>query len=173
MTDGKTDNMGNITQSQLLHHIRSMRLDRFNADAETVSDGLTGLPLSYQCEDLQFTRRQDAKIRRRWHFLGACCLRLLLIDLNEHHCQICRIDLSHHTLLHFAQTSHEKAQDWQEAILIDDGASPQQVDALLQLFEKQQGSEVAHLDHIPPFQRAMLLMCISGMAMAATLSPNA
>jgi hypothetical protein len=68
------------------------------------------------------------------------------------------VDLSRHLLLNFAQTSTETANDWQEAILIDDGASSQQVDALLQLFQGNQGSEVAHLDHVAGSQRAVYLV---------------
>jgi hypothetical protein len=68
------------------------------------------------------------------------------------------VDVSRHLLLNFAQTSTETTNDWQEAILIDEGASPQQVDAFLKLFQDSQGSEVAHPDHIASSQRPVYLV---------------
>jgi hypothetical protein len=68
------------------------------------------------------------------------------------------MDLSQRILLNFAQTSTETTNDWHEVILIDDGTTPQQVEALLQLFQESQGSEVAHPDHVAVPQRAVYLV---------------
>lgn len=100
------------------------------------------------CGDHCTCEGADAYIGPRWRFLGNA------IESGS----MQGVDLSHHILLNFAQTSIETANDWQEAILIDDGASPQQVGAFLQLFQGSQGSEVAHPDHIPVSQRPVYLV---------------
>ena len=100
------------------------------------------------CGDRCTCEGADAYIGPRWRFLGDVIASGTVQG----------VDLSHHILLNFAQTSTETANDWQEAILIDDGTSPQQVDAFLQLFQESQGSEVAHPDHVPVSQRAVYLV---------------
>src|SRR5262249_1053064 len=45
-----------------------------------------------------------------------------------------------------------------DVILIDDGAMPDQVQALLEVFEDRQGSEVAHPDRLPAGQRPVYLV---------------
>jgi hypothetical protein len=61
-------------------------------------------------------------------------------------------------LLNLAQTSEEKTEDWNEVILIDDRATPDHVEALLQIFERSQGSELAHPRRIPSTQRPVYLV---------------
>lgn len=100
------------------------------------------------CGDHCTCEGADAYIGPRWRFIG---------DYLEAG-SVQGVDLSHHLLLNFAQTSTETTNDWQEAILIDDATSPQQVDALLQLFQGSQGSEVAHPDHVSVSQRAVYLV---------------
>jgi hypothetical protein len=100
------------------------------------------------CGDRCTCEGADAYIGPRWRFLG---------DVIESGTSQ-GVDLSHRILLNFAQTSTETAQDWHEAILIDDGTAPQQVDALLQLFQKNQGSELAHPDRVPVSQRDVYLV---------------
>ncbi len=67
-------------------------------------------------------------------------------------------DVSQRTLLNLAQNSGEKAADWNEVILIDDRATPDQVQALLQVFEGSQGSELAHPHRLPSAQRPVYLV---------------
>ncbi len=117
------------------------------------------------CGDHCLCRGADAYIGPRWRFIGDS-IESGTID---------GVDLSHRILLNFAQTSSEKTNDWQEVILIDEGASPQQVDMLLKHFQKHQGSEVARPDHVPVSERAVYLvpmryMIINRQAMLSELS---
>jgi len=100
------------------------------------------------CGDTCTCQGADAYLGPRWRLTGNA------IESGIVH----GIDLSRRIALNFAQTSDEKTTDWQEVILIDNGASPQQVDALLQLFQDLQGSEGAHPDHVPASQRAIYLV---------------
>jgi len=86
-------------------------------------------------------------------------------------------DLTGRTLLNLALTSAEKATDWNEVILIDDQATPDQVGALLQVFEGNQGSEVAHPHRVPTASRPVYLVpmqyTITGRpTLVATFQPN-
>ena len=67
-------------------------------------------------------------------------------------------DLSGRTLLNLALSCGEKATDWNEVILIDDHATPDQVGALLQVFGGSQGSEVAHPQRVPSAERSVYLV---------------
>jgi len=92
----------------------------------------------------------DAYVGSRWRFVG-----------NHIESGIVNgIDVSHRTLLNLAQTSTEQASDWHETILIDDKATLDQVQALLQVFEGQQGSDIVHPDRVPSDQRAVYLLPI-------------
>jgi len=90
----------------------------------------------------------DAYVGPRWRFVG---------DHIESG-TVNGIDVSHRTLLNLGQTSAEKANDWHEVILIDGGATPDQVQALLEAFQNRQGSEVAHPDRMPSGQRPVYLV---------------
>jgi len=90
----------------------------------------------------------DAYVGPRWRFVG---------DHIEAGMAAGR-DVSQRTLLNLAQNSEEKAQDWHEVILIDDRATPDQVQALLQVFERSQGSEIAHPHRLPSAQRPAYLV---------------
>lgn len=90
----------------------------------------------------------DAYVGSRWRFVG---------DHIESG-TVNGIDVSHRTLLNLAQTSAEKASDWREVILIDDRATLDQVQALLEVFEDRQGSDVVHPDRISSSQRAVYLV---------------
>ncbi|HZU70553.1 MAG TPA: DUF1326 domain-containing protein [Ktedonobacteraceae bacterium] len=68
------------------------------------------------------------------------------------------IDVSQRTLLNLAQTASENSADWHETILIDDGATPEQVNALLATFQQRQGSEVAHTNRLPATERPVYLV---------------
>jgi hypothetical protein len=90
----------------------------------------------------------DAYVGSRWRFVGDH------IESGTAN----GIDASYRTLLNLAQTSAEKANDWHEVILIDDKATLDQVKALLEVFENQQGSDLAHPDCVPSGQRAVYLV---------------
>jgi hypothetical protein len=87
-------------------------------------------------------------------------------------------DVSQRILLNLAQNSEEKAEDWNEVILIDDRATPDQVQTLLQMFERSQGSELAHPHRLPSAQRAVYLVPMRYMtinespALSVTFSQN-
>jgi hypothetical protein len=100
------------------------------------------------CGDRCTCTGADAYIGPRWRFIGDH------IDAGT----INSIDVSNRTLLNLGQNSAEKANDWHETILIDDGATPDQVQALLEVFKDRQGSEVAHPDRLPSHQRAVYLV---------------
>jgi len=100
------------------------------------------------CGDRCTCAGADAYVGPRWRFVG---------DHIESG-TINGIDVSQRTLLNLGQSSTEKANDWHEVILIDDKATLDQVKALLEVFENQQGSEVAHPDRVPSSQRAVYLV---------------
>jgi hypothetical protein len=109
----------------------------------------------------------DAYLGPRWRFVGDA------IEAGQPSGR----DLSGRTLLNLAQTSTEKANDWNEVILIDESATPDQVQALLQVFEGNQGSEVAHPHRVPPAQRPVYLVpmqytIIGRPTLVVTFSPN-
>lgn len=68
------------------------------------------------------------------------------------------VDVSGRTFLNLAQTSHETAQDWREVIFIDEGATPDQVRVLLELFQERQGSVVTHPQDQPSQARPAYLV---------------
>jgi hypothetical protein len=68
------------------------------------------------------------------------------------------VDVGHHIFLNLAQTSDEQARDWREVILIDDGATPDQVRVLLDLLQDRQGSVVTHPQDRPAQARATYLV---------------
>ncbi len=90
----------------------------------------------------------EAYIGARWRFVG---------DHIEYG-TIDGKDVSHRTFLNLGQNSAEKTNDWHEVILIDDGATPNQVQALLDVFESRQSSEIAHPDRVLSGQRAVYLV---------------
>lgn len=61
------------------------------------------------------------------------------------------VDVSQRIFLNLAQTPHESSHDWREVILIDDGATPEQVRVLLEFFQQRQGSNMTHPES-QPFQ---------------------
>jgi Protein of unknown function (DUF1326) len=67
-------------------------------------------------------------------------------------------DMSQRILLNLAQNAEEQAQDWHEVILIDDCATPDQVQALLQVFGGSQGSEISHPHRLPSDRRPAYLV---------------
>jgi hypothetical protein len=100
------------------------------------------------CGDQCTCQGADTYVGPRWRFIG---------DHIEAGMAYGR-DVSQRTLLNLAQNSQEKAEDWNEVILIDDGATPDQVQALLQTFERSQGSEIAHPHRLPSTQRPVYLV---------------
>lgn len=97
------------------------------------------------CGDTCTCEGADAYIGPRWRLVGD--------HIQDGNIQ--GIDVSQRTLLHLGQSSSEHANDWQEVILIDDRATPEQVRVLLETFQNQ-GSELAH-PHQHPSQRAVYL----------------
>jgi hypothetical protein len=68
------------------------------------------------------------------------------------------VDVGQRIFLNLAQTSNEQARDWREVILIDDGATSDQVRVLLELFQDRQGSAVTHPQDRPTQARAVYLV---------------
>ena len=68
------------------------------------------------------------------------------------------VDVSQRIFLNLGQTAHERAHDWREVVLIDDGATPDQVRVLLALFQDRQGSDIAQPQHQPAQARAVYLV---------------
>ena len=68
------------------------------------------------------------------------------------------VDVGQRIFLNLAQTSDERARDWREVILIDDGATPDQVRVLLSLFAERQGSDLSHPQTRPSQARAVYLV---------------
>ena len=68
------------------------------------------------------------------------------------------VDVAQRIFLNLAQTSNEVSRDWRETILIDDGASPDHVRVLLDLFQERQGSNVTHPENRPAQARAVYLV---------------
>jgi hypothetical protein len=100
------------------------------------------------CGDHCTCQGADTYVGPRWRFVGDH------IEAGA----VSGVDVSQRTLLSLAQNSTEKAEDWHEVILIDDHATPDQVQALLQMFQARQGSEVADLHRLPSAQRAVYLV---------------
>jgi hypothetical protein len=100
------------------------------------------------CGDHCTCQSADAYIGPRWRFVGDH------IEAGT----VSGRDVSQRTLLNLAQNSEEQAEDWHEVILIDDRATPDQVQALLQVFERSQGSESAHPHRLPSAQRPVYLV---------------
>lgn len=100
------------------------------------------------CGDHCTCKGADGYLGPRWRFVGDH------VEAGTAH----GIDVSQRTLLNLAQTSREDSTDWHETILIDDGATPDQVNALLATFEQKQGSEVAHANHLPTAERPVYLV---------------
>ncbi|HZC77307.1 MAG TPA: DUF1326 domain-containing protein [Ktedonobacterales bacterium] len=67
------------------------------------------------------------------------------------------VDVERRIFLNLAQTADEQARDWREAILLDDGATPDQVRVLLELFQERQGSVVTHPQDRPTQARGVYL----------------
>ena len=57
--------------------------------------------------------------------------------------------------LNLAQTANERAGDWSETILLDDGATHDHVRVLLELVQERQGSVVTHPQDRPTQARAV------------------
>ena len=89
------------------------------------------------CEDPCDCQAAGAYLGPRWRFIGDSIESGTLDG----------VDLSQRILLNLALTTSENSHDWQEFILIDDGATSQQVDVLLKHFQEQQGSDLAHPDY--------------------------
>ena len=58
MTKGKAYQVCNVAQAELFHHIRAVRLDRFDAQRQLICNFLVGVSFSNQSEHLDFTRGQ-------------------------------------------------------------------------------------------------------------------
>jgi hypothetical protein len=119
------------------------------------------------CGDHCTCQGADAYLGPRWRFVG---------DVIEAG-QASGRDLSRRTLLNLALNSAEKAEDWHEVILIDERATPDQVEELLRVFESSQGSEVAHPYRVPSAQRPVYLVpmqytIIGRPTLVVTFSPH-
>jgi Protein of unknown function (DUF1326) len=90
----------------------------------------------------------DLYLGPRWRFVGD------QLDAGT----IEGVDVGQRIFLNLGQTAHERAHDWREIILIDDGATPDQVRVLLALFQDRQGSDVAHPQSRPAQGRAVYLV---------------
>jgi hypothetical protein len=77
------------------------------------------------------------------------------------------IDVSERLVLNLAQTSSEQAEDWQVVILIDQGATPEQVQVLLKQFDERQGRSIADDHHMPVALRAVYLVPMRSFARRA------
>lgn len=86
------------------------------------------------CGDHCTCQGADAYLGPRWRFVGDA------IQTGN----VEGIDVSNRILLHLAQNAQEQADNWHEVILLDNGATPEQVAVLLKLFEERQSSEVSH-----------------------------
>ena len=120
------------------------------------------------CGDTCSCHGADAYLGPRWRFVGDII----------HAGIINEVDISQRLLLNLAQTSSEHDTDWHDVILIDDGATPEQVQALLQQFDAHQGSRIADTYQVPDTQRPVYLapmhyVAIEGRHMLmATFSPE-
>lgn len=90
----------------------------------------------------------DLYLGPRWRFVGD------LVEAGT----IAGVDVGQRIFLNLAQTSDEQAHDWQEVVLIDDQATPDQVRVLLDLFAQRQGSEPTHPDIRPTQARSVYLV---------------
>lgn len=90
----------------------------------------------------------DAYLGPRWRFVGD---RIEEGTING-------VDVSQRILLNLAQQASGGSQEWQEAILIDNQATLEQIRALLTLFEARQSSEPAHQERVPVHQRPVYLV---------------
>lgn len=100
------------------------------------------------CGDHCTCQGADAYIGPRWRFMGD------YIQAGE----IEGVDVSNRIMLNLAQNSQEHADDWHEVILMDNGATSEQVEVLLKQFQERQGSEVSHPDRHPADTRAVYLV---------------
>lgn len=97
----------------------------------------------------------DAYLGPRWRFVGD--------KINAGTLE--GVDVSHRLLFNLAQTSSEKADDWHEVILIDEEATPEQVNVLLKAFAASQGSRIADPHHPPVAERSVYLVPIHYFAL--------
>ena len=108
--------------------------------------GCTGDPCT--CGEPCTCKGADLYLGPRWRFVGD------QIEAGS----INGVDVGQRIYLNLAQISDEQAQDWHEVILIDDGATPEQVRVLLELFEERQGSDLTHPEGRPRQARAVYLV---------------
>jgi len=90
----------------------------------------------------------DLYLGPRWRFVGD------QLDAGT----IEGVDVGGRIVLNLAQTTDEQARDWREVILIDEGATPDQVRVLVELFRDRQGSVVTHPQDRPTQARAVYLV---------------
>ncbi|GHO63650.1 hypothetical protein KSC_025420 [Ktedonobacter sp. SOSP1-52] len=100
------------------------------------------------CGDHCTCEGAEAYLGPRWRFVGDQIEEGIIAD----------VDVSHRLLISLAQNRNGQDTNWHEVILIDDAATPEQVQALLDLFEQRQGSEVAHPERVPSTQRPVYLV---------------
>jgi hypothetical protein len=110
------------------------------------AEACTGNPCT--CGDHCPCEGAELYLGPRWRFVGDH------IDMGT----IEGVDVSGRTFLNLAQTPHEQSYDWQEMILIDDQATPDQVRVLLDLFKDRQGSAMTHPQDQPQQQRMACLV---------------
>ncbi|GHO75365.1 hypothetical protein KSD_31360 [Ktedonobacter sp. SOSP1-85] len=100
------------------------------------------------CGDHCTCEGAEAYLGPRWRFVGDQIESGTIAD----------VDVSHRLLLSLAQNRNEHDTNWHEVVLIDDAATPEQIDMSLDLFERRQGSEVAHPERVPSIQRPVYLV---------------
>ena len=114
--------------------------------ARSSSGGCTSDPCT--CGEHCSCEGADLYLGPRWRFVGD------QIDTGG----IDGVDVGRRIYLNLAQTSNEQMHDWHEVILIDDGAVPEQVRVLLELFEEHQSSDLNHPEGRPKQARAVYLV---------------
>jgi Protein of unknown function (DUF1326) len=110
------------------------------------SDACTGDPCT--CGEPCPCDGADLYLGPRWRFVGDQ-IEAGIID---------GVDVGQRIYLNLAQTTDEQAHDWREVILMDDGATPDQVRVLLDLFAERQGSDLNHPQARPTQARAVYLV---------------
>ena len=111
--------------------------------AHDSSSACTGDPCI--CGEPCLCEGADLYLGPRWRFVGD------QIEAGS----IDGVDVGQRIYVNLAQTSDEQAHDWHEVILIDDGATSEQVRVLLELFEERQGSDLTHPEGRPRQARAV------------------
>ncbi len=110
------------------------------------SAACTGDPCT--CGDTCSCEGAELYLGPRWRFVGDQIEAGVIED----------VDVTRRIFLNLAQTPNETSRDWREVILIDDGATPDQVRVLLDLFQERQGSNVTHPQDKPAQPRPVYLI---------------